>query len=255
MPLRFDSLSPQPPGFGQCQRCAYRRSGSVEICFTCASRYTDLPPPARCALCSHPLETRDARCGNPICNWEPVDRWYGRVRAIALDSGPMHRVIRRYKYEEKTAWARILARVILGYLEEHAEEFRNYDALIPMPAFTGHGAHRSWSHIDHIVQHTDIEDPHGWPFRPDRALIVKTAETETMSGKIWQRRHDIASKQLRAALQIPDPATVSGQRVLVIDDVFTTGHDMLEVARALRLAGAAAVDGLVLARAQWRQRV
>ena len=167
----------------------------------------------------------------------------------------MRGVIRRYKYEEKTAWARILARVILGYLEENAEEFWDYDALIPMPAFTGRGAHRSWSQIDRIVQHADIEDPFGWPFRRDRELIVKTAETETMSGKSWQRRRDIASEQLRAVLQIPDPATVSGQRVLVIDDVFTTGHDMLEVARALRLAGAVAVDGLVLARAQWRQRV
>ena len=255
MPQRFDSLSPQPPGFGQCQHCAYRRSGSVEICFTCASRYTHLPPLARCALCSHPLAEPHAPCGNPICNWTPDERWYGRVRAVALDSDPMRRVIRRYKYDEKTVWAPILARVILGYLEENADEFHDYDALIPMPAFTGPGAHRSWSQIDRIVQHAVIEDPGGWPFRRDRPLIVKTAETDTMSGKGWKRRHDIASEQLRAALQIPDPAAVSGQRVLVIDDVFTTGHDMLEVARALRLAGAVAVDGLVLARAQWQQKV
>ena len=167
----------------------------------------------------------------------------------------MRRVIRRYKYAEKTAWAPILARVILGYLEENAEESRDYDALIPMPAFTGPSAHRSWRHIDRIVHHAEIENPGGWPFRRDRQLIVKTAATDTMSGKGWKRRHDIASEQLRPALQVPDPAAVSEQRVLVIDDVFTTGHDMLEVARALRLSGAVAVDGLVLARAQWRQRV
>ena len=54
---------------------------------------------------------------------------------------------------------------------------------------------------------------------------------------------------------MPDRAAVSRRRILVIDDVFTTGHDMLEIARPLRLAGAAAVDGLVLARAQWRSNV
>ena len=76
-----------------------------------------------------------------------------------------------------------------------------------------------------------------------------------MTTKGWSTRQSIAIEQLGPALQVPNHSVVSGQRILVIDDVFTTGHDMLEIARALRLAGAAAVDGLVLARAQWRQRV
>ena len=74
----------------------------------------------------------------------PVDQlWYGRVRAVAPDSGPMNQVIRRYKYGVRKAWAQILGRVLLGYLDEHAEEFNEYDMIIPMPAYTGPGAHRS----------------------------------------------------------------------------------------------------------------
>ena len=58
-----------------------------------------------------------------------------------------------------------------------------------------------------------------------------------------------AACDLRAALEVRDPSRVSGRRVLVVDDVFTDGSTLREVAGVLRGAGAAAVSGLVLARA------
>lgn len=255
MPRRFDRLDPQPPGFGSCGSCAYRRSGPAAICFTCALEYTEPNPSAQCDLCSQALQGPRARCLNIICDWDVDERWYGRVRAIAPHSGAMQRVIRRYKYDERKAWGQILGRVLLGFLDEHAAEFNEYNMIIPMPAYTGPGAHRTWAHLDLIMEHASTEDSFGWPFQWDPAVIVKTADTDTMTKKGWSTRHSIAVDQLRPALHVPDHSAVSGQRIVVVDDVFTTGHDMLEVARALRLAGAAVVDGLVLARAQWRQGV
>ena len=164
----------------------------------------------------------------------------------------MHMMLGRKSWR---VWALILGRVLVGYLDEQALEYDDYDTMIPMPAFTGPGAHRSWGQIDLIVHHASIEDAYGWPFRRDTDVIAKTAETEPMSRKSWVRREEIATQELRSALSVPDRSAVVGQRILIIDDVFTTGHAMLEVARALRLAGAAAVDGLVLARAQWQQHV
>ncbi len=212
-------------------------------------------PPLRCDLCSQDVGQPGGSCQNRICGWDLDDRWYGRVRAVAPDAGPMNRVIRRYKYDARKAWALILGRVLLGYLDEHAEACSEYDMIIPMPAYTGPGAHRTWAHIDLIVEHAATEDSLGWPFCRDPAVVVKTADTDTMTRKGWATRSRIAVDELRPALRVPDPSLVSDQRIVVIDDVFTTGHDMLEIARALRLAGAASVDGLVLARAQWRQGV
>jgi predicted amidophosphoribosyltransferase len=48
-----------------------------------------------------------------------------------------------------------------------------------------------------------------------------------------------------------DPTAVVGQRIIVIDDVFTTGNTLNAVARRLREAGAAAVAGITLARQPW----
>jgi predicted amidophosphoribosyltransferase len=69
-----------------------------------------------------------------------------------------------------------------------------------------------------------------------------------MVGHSWSERKAIAEGPLRAALAIPHPDEVIGKRVLVIDDVFTEGFTLREVARALRLAGALEVSEVVLAR-------
>jgi competence protein ComFC len=56
---------------------------------------------------------------------------------------------------------------------------------------------------------------------------------------------------LRQSLRVPDPGAVAGCRILVIDDVFTEGSTLREVARALLLSGAHEVAGLALARQPW----
>ncbi len=200
MPRRFDRLDPKPPGFGRCGTCAYRRSGSTAICFTCVLEHTEPNPPAQCDFCGQALQGPNARCLNVICDWDSEERWFGRVRAIAPHSGAMQRVIRWYKYDERKAWGQILGRVLLGYLDERADEFNEYDMIIPMPAYTGPGAHRTWAHIDLIVEHASTEDSFGWPFRRDSAVVVKTADTDTMTKKGWSTRHTIAVAQLRPAL-------------------------------------------------------
>jgi|GEM_PF-1912861 len=49
----------------------------------------------------------------------------------------------------------------------------------------------------------------------------------------------------------PRPVQVIGRRFLVFDDVFTDGSTLREIARALLVAGAEQVGGLVLARQPW----
>jgi predicted amidophosphoribosyltransferase len=58
--------------------------------------------------------------------------------------------------------------------------------------------------------------------------------------------------KIRRALRIPNPSLTRGKRILVVDDVFTEGLNLNEVARALRKdGGAKEVCGLTLARQGW----
>jgi predicted amidophosphoribosyltransferase len=48
---------------------------------------------------------------------------------------------------------------------------------------------------------------------------------------------------------VPKPHQIAGKRILVVDDVFTTGATLHECAKTLKQAGAARVEALTMARA------
>jgi predicted amidophosphoribosyltransferase len=73
-----------------------------------------------------------------------------------------------------------------------------------------------------------------------------------VSSSGWQGRREISEGELRESLRVPDPGSVAGKRILIVDDVFTEGFTIREVARALRAAGAVTVSEIVLAREPWK---
>jgi predicted amidophosphoribosyltransferase len=140
--------------------------------------------------------------------------------------------------------------VVTGFLNENPEW--NFDYIIPSPTFVGDGG-RTWDHTALIVQMAaEADDDDRWPFYSgEPALITKTAPTTRFVGRNLNEREEIAETEIRVALLVPDPALVQGKELLVVDDVFTDGLNLNEVARALRAAGAAGVYGLTLARQPW----
>jgi predicted amidophosphoribosyltransferase len=151
----------------------------------------------------------------------------------------------RYKYDEDRDWARILGRILVGFLEEHRDELQHYDLITTGALYVGPRARRLWDHLRLVLDAAAAEGP-DWPFAPD--LIVKSGPTGQFLGRGVETRRAIAEHSLRAALSVPEPERVAGRRVLVVDDVYSEGFSLREMARALRLAGAAEVAGLVFAR-------
>jgi len=244
-------LDRPPAGFAACANCAYRDTGTASICFACASEHTEAVPAEACGICDLPKATGD-ECGNFVCGWP--DRYFTRVRAISMRTGQMQWAISRYKYDRKPGWRAIFGRILVGFLNEHAEEFAGYDAITPSPSYIGEGATRPFDHTRLVVEAAEIEEPIAWPFQYD--LIVKDAATERFakkgSVKPWHERKEIAEGQLRRALRVPDPSLVAGRRILVFDDVFTEGFTIREVAKAMIEAGAIEVSEVVLARQPFR---
>ena len=82
--------------------------------------------------------------------------------------------------------------------------------------------------------------------------IVKTKPTlPSADSQAWSKR--ASGTELRAAVMVPDRRRTAGRRVLVYDDVCTTGTQLDAIAACLLdEGGAARVEGVVLARAPWR---
>lgn len=197
---------------------------------------------AGCDVCGQALRA-GGDCENAVCGVD--DRWFGTVRTISTQADEMWAAICRYKYGGESAWATVLGRTLVSFLERHRPEVEGYDLITPSPNYVGPGAGRAFDHTRQIAEAAAGEGP-GWPFAFD--LVVKTAATDRFLGKSPDERKSIAEGPLRAALSVPDPDRVRDRRILVVDDVYSEGFTLREVARALVGVGAAEVSGIVFVR-------
>lgn len=237
-----------PAGFPGCRRCPYRWTPEPAICLECCVGRFPVVPQPRCAVCDQALPA-GGRCGNDWCG--RGDRWFSVVWSIGPHAGAWRRALVGYKYRAEVRWAPILGRVLVGYLDEHMPWFDDYHLLLPMPAFTGRMARRPWDPVGELAAVARRLAGPRWEL--DRGLVVKDRETPALVGLSRVARRACAEGPLRRALRVPAPEAVAGGRVLVIDDVFTEGSTLREVARALILAGAEEVAGLTLARQPWHR--
>jgi hypothetical protein len=139
--------------------------------------------------------------------------------------------------------------MLAAYLLERSPCFDDVDLILPVPGVIGPG--RPVDHTREVLAAATPRLERLWPIDSGcPPVVVKTAATRSMvdAGSAGVRRL-WAAGELRAALAVTDARRVRGRRVLVLDDVFTDGSTLREVAGALRGAGATAVSGIVLARA------
>jgi predicted amidophosphoribosyltransferase len=253
--LNISTLKPQPPGFGRCRECPYYETAPPALCFSCARRSLENVSKRRCEKCDLPLEPL-ALCGNPLCTSKI--RQFDCNYAIAIKSGPLEEAIKRFKFKNKKHWAKIFARVLVGFLEEEAAVFDTFDLIIASPTFTSQDPiDRSWDHTRLVIETAHAESRGRWPFDvgyPKQA-IIKTKRTTSMTNKKWKERQAIAHGELRASLTIPDKSRIKGKSILVYDDVFTDGHTLNEIALCLKEKGGAVdVCGVTLARQPWTKK-
>jgi ComF family protein len=201
------------------------------------SRITFLDDPV-CDGCGVPFEFsqgQGARCA--ACLARP--RAFSRARAACLydenSSGP----ILQLKHADRTDLAPLFAR----WLSRAARDLlADADAVTPVPL------HRTRMFARRYNQSAEIARPlarlHGLAYLPDAVSRVRA--TETQGGKSGSgRRRNVA-----AAFETPRSrvAQVAGKRIVLIDDVMTTGATLEGCARALLKAGAACVDVAVVSR-------
>ena len=240
--IDLKELDPQPAGFPGCMACPYRATGTPAICFACANDGTTPAGPTVCPVCGEQLEDGEP-CPNAVCNLQ--DRWFSRIYTACWRPEQMWTAIWRYKYDQDRDWAPILGRILVGYLDERRTDLAGYDLITTGALYVGPRAKRLWDTLRLILDAAQAAGPH-WPFVPD--LITKYGPTGQFLGRSVATRRAIAEHSLRDALAVPAPELVAGRRVLVLDDVYSEGFSLREMARVLSGAGAAEVAGLVLAR-------
>ena len=234
---------PDRSDFPGCRECPYAQHGPWHVCVACAGEtLQSIRNP--CPICSQ--QTDQGMCVNKLCTGDAGPHHIERIEAIALHIPPLDRMIRRFKYEQKTGWALIFARLFIGHLNTRWDP-DDVDLIIANPG------HPEREHNSLVIKSAGLQDLHGrWPFDDPRSpAIDKQEKTAQSAGKGFREKMQAAAEHA-AALRLRHPERIRGKRTIVYDDICTTGLQLNAVAKRLREEwGATSVVGVVLARQPW----
>lgn len=164
---------------------------------------------------------------------------YARARAVARYDDTARILVHRLKYADRLDMARALGAMLLRAGGELAREC---DLVVPVPL---HRSRLWWRRFNQAMELArPVAAAYAKPL--DGALLLRVKRTPPQVGLSRNQR----GLNLQGAFRVPPEAKprLKGKRVLLVDDVITTGATANAAARALLRGGASAVDVLAFAR-------
>jgi len=163
---------------------------------------------------------------------------FGRCRAVALYDSVARRLVHRLKYEDRLDLATVMARMMSASGRSLIAEA---ECLVPVPLHRARLWRRRFNQAA-LLARTIAADA-GRPYAP--AALERARATRSQVGLSRAAR----AENLSGAFRVPFAKAhwIRGRRVLLVDDVTTTGATGNAAARALLRGGAASVDLLTFA--------
>jgi len=215
------------PWFEQdCLLCAGVSNTDI-VCSACAADLPRLQRPS-CPRCAMPTPSGET-CGH--CLKRPP--YFDAVHAAFAYDFPLDKLIQSFKYAHRLALGAYFGRQLS--MLPHIEA----DLIIPLPF------HRERLRERGFNQAIELARPvcRAWHLPIDATSCTRTRNTTAQAQLPWRQR----IKNMRGAFHCSTDLT--GKRIILIDDVMTSGASLNECARTLKLHGALEVATLVVARA------
>ena len=231
-----------------------------------AAVVADLVVPPLCLACHRPVSSHDAICARcwsdidfiraPLCDRlgiplpfdiggtmisaaaaaDPPD--YERARAVARFDGVMRELVHDFKFRDRHDARRLFGRWLA---EAGAALLADADIVVPVPLSRARLATRRFNQAALLAQ--EVARLTRRRYEPLALQRIKRTQSQVGLSR-QQRRDNVAGAFAVADAAKPD---LAGAKVVLLDDVITTGATARACARVLKRAGAARVDVLALA--------
>ena len=214
-----------PPACASCGTPGFR------LCADCLGKIKFIRG-MRCITCGEPLRSSTERC--TACQVSPPV--YTAMRNLGIYEGVIRDCIHAIKYEHNQGLGEVFTDLLAGLVSEAGW---TPDLVMPVPLSARRAGERGYNQADCLARplaaHLSVRyHPFG---------LVRIRDTPSQVGLSGEARRRNVAGAFNAI-----PEVVVGQRVLIVDDVMTTGSTMEACAKALREAGTEVVYGLTLGR-------
>lgn len=216
----------------------FARLFSGLLCPECLAGFDPvrLPVCSRCGLMLAGRPEQGHLCGE--CLQDPPV--FSKARAAGVCGGVLLSLLHRFKYSGCVELARPLAGLMSAAFRRHFAE-SGIDGVVAVPLHPKRMRSRGFNQAELLVRSWDPPAP-----APMVAgALIRTRPTAAQAGLGRKARQS----NIGGAFCAAPAADLSGMRLLLVDDVYTTGATICECSRVLSGAGAESIDVLTLARA------
>ncbi len=194
--------------------------------------------PPRCEVCKKDSkEVLCAGCFEQINFMKP----HLGIYSVSVYEGAIKTAIHRFKFKKRKRLAEPLGVLMVQYLSQIPSlDIKELDAIVPVPLHPRRLRQRGFNQVHSLAG--IVSRYFGTPVLP---ALERTRETKAQFDLPRQERF----KNITKAFKVTNPGSVYNKRLLLLDDIYTTGATITECTKTLKIAGAKRVEVLTLSRA------
>ncbi len=176
----------------------------------------------------------------PLCTQCIQTRYYfSQARSVALYEGALREYLSELKYRYRPELGLALGELLVEWAKLHREYFKKINIIIPIPIHSQKMAVRGYNQAELLAN----------PLQRYLGIYIKSAII--IRDKITESQNSLHKEErfynISGAFRLLDTRGLPGARVLLVDDILTTGATVSEAARILLRGGAKEVKVLTLA--------
>lgn len=226
-----------------------------DACPLCGSFREESPERSFCTLCMESLRLVRSplcnRCGFPFPSGEGEDHLCGEcllspppfstARSLGLYETTLLDAVHRFKYRRAVRIGEGLGRLMADVRMEGGPSLSSFDRVLPVPLHPARLRERGFNQS--AVLAGAVSRRITVPLDLFSLRRIRDTKPQTSLNRIERKGN------VRGAFSVARPSSIEGKKVLLVDDVYTTGNTLSEAARELLRGGASEVAVLTAARA------
>jgi len=216
------------------------------LCKLCSEGFWAVESPmcSKCGIMFKSRQGEDHICGRCLT----FPKRFGMARSSGVYDRALMAAIHCFKYSGKVQLAKSLGRLLFDNFVRYWGK-RRVDLVVPVPLHVDRMRMRGFNQAfmlikdwAFIAERLNIKQPE---IRVDRNALIREKWAEPQTG--LSRKERLVN--VRNAYSVNNSENIAGKRILLVDDVYTTGATVNECAKVLLDGGAKRVDVLTLAQA------
>lgn len=213
--------------------CFYCQNLSNDyLCKSCYEKIEFLYPPL-CKFCSQPIGDNKTN----ICKQcRSLQYHYDKIISIAFYKEPLKHLIHLFKYKYYDFLAEFLAKLMIEHLTKIGINLFFYDLIISVPIHKLKLKEREYNQTQLLAKY--LSNYFKISFKDDIIYEVKNRPSQT-SLDAKRRQENIKDSFLVSK-------NLKGKKIILVDDIFTTGSTLNECSKLLKAQGAEVILGITL---------